>query len=219
MMPNRMKNRVIIWLLLALCVAGVVVFWIFTRTAPPAVSKEKAAPSKAMASAPSASVEKAMPGPSPKTAEKAAPPAQWEIQINDALSSSINEDQTAQVLINMLPTMPDEGKVEAAQHIANLLSDEKYQSVMPILVNPSMPEGVHEALFTDLMNRDDTVKLRAFEEIAKVPNHHMHDEALSDLQIFLDNDYGSDWARWDVAIKEYLDKQKQEEGTVPQFSR
>lgn len=214
-----MKNRLVIWLLLALCVAGLVLFWISTRPASPVAVEKKPAPAGTAPATPAAPMPGKETAFAARPAEKAAPPAQWEVQINHALSSSINEDQTAQVLINMLPTLPDEGKVEAAQHIANLLSDEKYQSVMPILVNPSMPEGVHEALFTDLMNRDDTVKLNAFAEIAKVPDHHMHDEALSDLQIFLDNDYGNDWARWDAAIKEYLAKQKPQEGTVLQFNK
>jgi hypothetical protein len=214
-----MKNRVVIWLLLALCATGVVLFWISTRPTQPAVLVGKPAPPKATQPAPAAPVEKPAPAHSPIPVGKPVQPAQWETQINNALSSSINEDQTAQVLINMLPTFPDEGKAEAAQHIANLLSDEKYQGVMPILVNPAMPEGVHEALFTDLMNRDETVKLRAFAEIARVANHHMHDEALGNLQILLDNDYGTDWARWDAAIKEHLDKQKQQEGAVIQFNR
>jgi hypothetical protein len=214
-----MKNRAIIWLLLALCLGGVILFWMATPREPSAIPVEKPVPAYTPPPSPERPTVSATPPPARPEEKTPAVATIWERQINDALSSSINEDQTAQVLINMLPTMPDEGKVEAAQHIANLLSDEKYQAVMPVLVNPSMPEGVHEALFTDLMNRDDTVKLRAFAEIAKAPGHRMGEEALGDLQIFLNEDFGSDWARWNAAIEAYLARQKQEEGAAPQFNQ
>jgi hypothetical protein len=149
----------------------------------------------------------------PKTAATRTPKsksyAEWEFQIDEVLRSDINEDQAARVLINLLPTFPDEGKEEAAEHIANLLADKDYRAVLPILVNPQMPESVHETLFTDLMDRDDAVKLRTFVEIAKVPSHRMREEALDDLELFLDDDYGNDWAKWNAAIDKYLKEQEQ----------
>ena len=58
--------------------------------------------------------------------------------------------------------------------------------------------------FTDLMNRDDPTKLNTFLDIAQIPNHPFHDEALSDLQIYVGEDYGSDWTKWNSAVKDYL---------------
>lgn len=128
----------------------------------------------------------------------------WEGKIDQVLRSNVTELQTAQILINMLPTLPEEGQVQAANHISNLLPDEDYTKVKPLLLNPNTPETVLSVFFTDMMNRSDSVKLRAFLDIAKISNHPFHDEALSDLQIFLGSDYGSDWVKWNAALESYL---------------
>jgi len=85
---------------------------------------------------------------------------------------------------------------------------------MPLVKNPNLPEEVLDVFVTDLMNRDDSTKLPALLEIAKIPNHPHHEEALTDLQIFLDEDYGNDWNRWNTATKAYLKKQAEEEAAA-----
>lgn len=144
----------------------------------------------------------------------------WELKIDEVLRSNADETQTAQILINMLPSLPAEGQEEAAQHISNLILDKDYSKVMPLVKNPNLPEEVLDVFVTDLMNRDDSTKLPALLEIAKIPNHPHHEEALTDLEIFLDEDYGTDWNRWNTAMQTYLKKQAAEEaeteaGTTP----
>lgn len=138
----------------------------------------------------------------------------WERKIDEVLTSGNGETETAQMLINLLPTMPPEGQAEAAQHITNLILDKDYGRVMPMLRNPSLAQEVHDVLVTDLMNREDPVKLPALLEVAKIPNHPYHDEAMTDLQIFLDQDNGSNWSKWDSAVREYLRKQAAEEAAA-----
>lgn len=147
----------------------------------------------------------------PKPAATPRPLADWELRIDEVLRSNADEAQTAQILINLLPTLPPEGQEEAAQHISNLILDENYSKVLPLVKNPNLPEEVLDVFVTDLMNRDDATKLPALLEIAKIPNHPHHEEALTDLEIFLDEDFGSDWGRWDTAMKNYLKKQAAEE--------
>jgi hypothetical protein len=156
--------------------------------------------------------------PAPTTTVKTAPPstprplAEWETRIDQVLRlNTANETESAQLLINMMPSLPPEGQVEAAQHISNLILDKDYDRVKPLLRNPSMPEEVHDVLFTDLMNREDGVKLPMLLDVAKQPNHPYHEEALTDLQIFLDQDNEQNWGKWDKAVKDYLQKQKAEE--------
>jgi hypothetical protein len=154
-----------------------------------------------------------------KPAATPRPLQDWELRIDEVLRSTADEAQTAKILINMLPTLPPEGQEEAAQHISNLVLDENYKDVLPLVKNPNLPEEVLDVFVTDLMNRDDQVKLPALLDIAKIPNHPHHEEALTDLQIFLDEDFGTDWGRWDTAMKAYLKKQAAEEaeanGTAP----
>jgi hypothetical protein len=155
----------------------------------------------------------AHPTPSVAAGKPAATPpplADWEIKIDQVLRANANETETAQMLINLLPTLPMEGQTEAAQHIANLIVDKDYGKIMPLLKNASLPQEVQDVFVTDLMNREDPVKLPALLEVAKIPNHPYHEEALTDLQIFLDQDNGNNWAKWDSATKEYLKKQAAE---------
>lgn len=161
------------------------------------------------------------PAAAPATAAKNAPPstprplAEWETRIDQVLRlNTANETESAQLLINMMPSLPPEGQVEAAQHISNLILDKDYDRVKPLLRNPALPEEVHDVLFTDLMNREDAVKLPMLLDVAKQPNHPYHEEALTDLQIFLDQDNEQNWGKWDGAVKSYLAKQKAEEAAA-----
>jgi hypothetical protein len=130
-------------------------------------------------------------------------------------NSDLANTNTAQALINLLPTLTKDGQEECAQHICNLLSDEEYKRLLPMWRNPGINSDVLEVFATDLMNRDDTVKLPAMLDAAKIPNHPYHEEALVNLQIFLDGDYGTDWPKWDKAMKEYLAKQAAENADTP----
>ncbi len=147
----------------------------------------------------------------PKPAGTPRPLAEWELRVDEVLRSSADERQTAKILINMLPTLPPEGQEEAAQHISNLVLDEDYRDVLPLVKNPNLPEEVLDVFVTDLMNRDDATKLPALLEIAKISNHPHHEEALTDLEIFLDEDFGNDFGRWQTALTTYLKKQAAEE--------
>ena len=151
----------------------------------------------------------------PTATPKPAEIAEWDNKIDEILranpdNSDAANSATAQMLINLLPTLPAEGQGEAAQHISNLLADKDYSKVMPFLKNPATAEEVLDVLVTDLMNRPDSVKLPALLEIAKVPNHPTREEALTDLQIFLDEDYGNDFGKWETAMKAYLAKEAAE---------
>jgi hypothetical protein len=202
---------------LVLAGAGLLV-WLLSvsPTAPvPAAADSTVAPPPPQAT-PANRVPRPQPTPPPETMAATPPPesaapaspartiAQWEYQIDQILRANASEAQTARVLMNLLPTLPEEGQVEAANHITNLIEDQQFKEVMPLVVNPHLPEDVLDVFMTDLMNRDDSTKLRAFVEIAKVPNHPLREEALSDLEIFLDHDYGNDWAQWNAAIDRYL---------------
>lgn len=136
-------------------------------------------------------------------------------KIDEVLKAGGDDDAghttTAQNLINLLPTLSTDGQVECAQHVMNLLSDEEFQRIMPFWKNSATNPDVIEVLATDLMNREDKVKLPAMLDAAKLPNHPYHEEALSNLEIFLDADHGTDWVKWDASLKDYLKKQAEEE--------
>ena len=208
--PNRTRTIVIV--LAVVAVGAVVAFALFLTTPPPRslpVALASPAPTGTPPPFPSA-----MPSsrPAPLASPATSPPFRivsgvtpaWENTIDQILRSNVSEAQMAQMLINIFPTLPEDGQVEAANHIANLLPDSDYNSVRPLVLNPNLPESVQSVFFTDLMNRDDPTKLNAFLDIAQIPNHPFHDEALSDLQIYVGEDYGTDWAKWKSAVGDYL---------------
>lgn len=145
-----------------------------------------------------------------KDPEPAPPLAEWEVKIDQVLRANAEVGQTAQMLINMLPTLPKEGQTEAAQHISNLVEDKDYNRLLPLVKNTGLSEEVLSVFVTDLMNRPDTVKLPVLLDIAKLPNHPNHEEAVTDLQIFLDADFGTDWTQWQTAMQSYLKRQAAE---------
>ena len=206
------NTRTILVVLGVLIVAGVVAFALLQQPppAPTALPIAIAAPAPTATPPPFPAETHAAPPPAADTTAPAAgialtgvAPA-WEATIDQILRSNVSEAQMAQMLIAILPTLPEDGQIEAANHIVNLLPDSEYASVRPIVLNASLPESVLSVFFTDLMNREDPTKLNAFLDIAQEPNHPFHDEALSDLQIYVGEDYGDDWGKWKSAVAEYL---------------
>ena len=215
-----MNSRVLAVLAVTvLAICGGAIWFLNSQPAEPAVVApaiaEKAAPEPATPkaitvvrrSAPESPTKMQTSEPGVSVTEPAPALTEWEVKIDQVLRANADESQTAQLLINMLPTLPKEGQAEAAQHITNLVLDKDYSRILPLVKNPALSEEVLDVFVTDLMNREDTVKLPALLDIAKIPNHPHHEEAASDLQIFLDEDYGSDWPKWDAALKSYLKKQ------------
>jgi hypothetical protein len=218
-------------LIIVACVVLAIVggsLWFLNSTAP--VPATTTAPTNVqLPTTPTPNVPRPLPGTGtpPPIAARSTPPAsanktaatprplqEWELRIDEVLRSNADETQTAQILINLLPTLPAEGQEEAASHITNLVLDDQYNRVLPLVKNANLPEEVHDVFMTDLMNREDTTKLPALLEIAKIPNHPHHEEALSDLEIFLDEDFGNNWSQWDIAVKNYLKKQAEEEAAT-----
>ena len=198
--------RVIVIILAVAVVAAVVAFALLQKTPPPPaplpVAAATPAPAETPRSVPSTFHPIASTSPAAKVVSGVAPA--WEATIDQILRSNVSESQMAQMLINILPSLPEDGQIEAANHISNLLPDSDYNSVHPLLVNAGLPESVLSVFFTDLMNRDDPTKLNNFLDIAQIPNHPFHDEALSDLQIYVGEDYGTDWPKWKSAVSQYL---------------
>lgn len=215
-----MNNRTL--LILAIVVIGIVIAALsFLNTKPPVRPSQAAAlPSPAPAAEPLRErPRRNLPAPSPPEKTTAAVPpkpppaplAPWEYKIDEVLRSSADESQTAQILINMLPSLPPDGQAEAAQHISNLLLDKDYNKVLPLVKNPNLSEEVLDVFVTDLMNRDDSTKLPTLLEIARIPNHPHREEALTDLEIFLDEDFSDDPVALQRGVQKYLREQAAEE--------
>lgn len=138
-----------------------------------------------------------------------APPAtgvigDWEEKIDDVLGAQDEDPQKVKRLLEMFPRLPEDGQVEAAQHLSNLTPDEQFASLANILTNAAMPEAVLDVMMTDVLNRPNQLKLEALLDVARTPNHPKAEEARDVLEVFVDENYGDNWAAWKSAVDKWL---------------
>lgn len=148
------------------------------------------------------------PPPTQATPTAAVPPAaaitDWEEKIDGVLTAQEDEGQKAKRLLAIFPNLPEDGQVEAAQHISNLLPDEDYAPLAQALTNAVLSEAVLDVLMTDVLNRPNDLKLHTLLDVARTPNHPKAEEALDVLEVFVDENYGQDWAAWKAAVEKWL---------------
>jgi hypothetical protein len=128
----------------------------------------------------------------------------WEEKIDEVLRSNAETAAMGRTLLELLPRFPKAGQVEAAQHIANLLEDDDYAPLAKVLADPTMPEEVLDILLADLLNRPNALKLPALLSIARQTDHPQAREAKDLLELYLEEDFGSDWAQWETRMQAWL---------------
>jgi hypothetical protein len=141
--------------------------------------------------------------PTPKPDEP-APPAPWELKIDQVLQSNVEHSTMALTLLKEIPAMPADGQTATAQHIANLISDNDFEKLFPYLQNTQLAPGFLEILTADSLNRPDKVKLPTLLLAAKTPNHPMSDTAKGFLSVLVGEDHGTNWNLWDQSIKKII---------------
>ena len=177
--------------------------------APSFAARAGTAPGAASAT-PGTRLPTTLPGvPAPGAAAAAVPGAtdemlDWNDKLDNILGSSDEEAVKAQQLLALWPTLPEDGQVETMQHISNLLPDEKFSLLAPTFTNAATSEAVLDIILGDALNRPNSLKLPSLLEVAKIPGHPKAEEARDILEVFVDHDYGTDWAQWDKAVKDWL---------------
>jgi hypothetical protein len=129
---------------------------------------------------------------------------EWEQRLDDILGANDEEAQKATKLLEMFPLLPEDGQVEVAQHLSNLLPDDRYPALSQTFTNATTPEAVLEVLMTDVLNRPNGIKLPTLLQVARTPDHPKAGEAREVLEVFVDEDYGTDWAKWEKATQDWL---------------
>jgi hypothetical protein len=128
----------------------------------------------------------------------------WEAQLDEILSSDTDDTNKVKQMFAMFPDLPEDGQEEMAQHLSNLVEDEDYAPLGQLLTNAKLPEEVLDVLIGDLLNRPNAVKLPLFLDIARNPGHAKAEEARELLELYLDEEYGSDWGKWQQKMQEWL---------------
>src|SRR5262245_49846277 len=135
-------------------------------------------------------------------------PAEWEDKVDQILTTDGKDSDKAKQMLEMFPTMPEDGQEEVAQHLSNLVADEEYTplGLGKLLTNASLPESVLDVLMGDILNRPNSTKLPILLEVARTPQHPDAEEAKDLLELFLDpeQDYGTDWTKWQAKMDTWL---------------
>jgi hypothetical protein len=120
----------------------------------------------------------------------------WEEKIDDIVGSDESDTNKVKKLYALFPKLPPDGQEEVAQHLSNLVDDEDYAPLGEMLKNDKLSEGVLDELLADVLNRPNNLKLPLLLDVAGDANHVKHEEAKDLLELYLGEDYGSDWSVW-----------------------
>lgn len=131
----------------------------------------------------------------------------WEKRINAVLDSTTTKDSDkARLLLEMLPSLPVEGRQTAAEYAVQRLDDSDYRFAQSVVTNPATYPPALSVLWADMMGRPDPVSLPTLLQVARNPSHPYAESARENLDLLLGHDFGTDWPRWEQAIREKLAK-------------
>jgi len=84
--------------------------------------------------------------------------------------------------------MSEDSRMEEIHHTMNLLPDESIAVIYGVLFDKTQPEDIMDVIFSDILNRDESIKILMMREIAKDPTHPMYEESVRILEITDDDD-------------------------------
>ncbi len=131
----------------------------------------------------------------------------WETTLRQVINTpGLTESQVGKRLLDLLPALPVQARETAAEEAIKRIPNADYSVVIPTLINPQTYSLTHAVLLKDLMERPDSVRLPALLQIARTPQHPLAASAHDNLDGLLGQDYGTDWTRWDTAVRATLTK-------------
>ena len=128
----------------------------------------------------------------------------WEDKLDGILVAEGAPDTKARLMLEMFPRLPEDGQIEVAKHLSNLVSDDQYAPLGQLLSDPHLPPEVLDTLLADVLNRPNSLKLPALLEVARTAQHPKAGEAKEVLGFFLEADYAEDWPKWQEKMQEWL---------------
>jgi hypothetical protein len=129
----------------------------------------------------------------------------WEDRVDQILGDEKTEvDEKARRMLELFPHFPEAGQVETAQHISNLLPHEDYATFGGYLTNSKTPVSVQDVILADVLNRPNEIKLPLLLETARNSENAKAGEAKEMLELYLEEDHGTDWKKWEEEMNKWL---------------
>ena len=132
------------------------------------------------------------------------PPPPWEEKLADIILSDKSDNEKAAQILALMPTAPESAQVELAQHLVNMVHDDNYTGTAGLLTNAATPAAVSTVLMNDLLNRNNELKLPMLLQLAQIGDHPHHEEAKEMLELFLQQDFGTNWDAWQTNLTAWL---------------
>lgn len=128
----------------------------------------------------------------------------WEDSIDAIVGSDDADTNKVKQLFALFPKLPPDGQEEAVQHLSNLVEDTNYAQLGALMTNDSLSEGVLDELLADLLNRPNSLKLPMLLDLAQDPDNAKSAEAKDLLELYLGDDYGTNWSTWQSSMNTWM---------------
>lgn len=128
----------------------------------------------------------------------------WDQRLDDILLRGGEPSDKADAIRKLMTVAPAEAQVELAQHLINMVQDDRYDPAAELLTNATTPAAVATVLMNDLLNRRNNLKLPMLLAIARNDQHPLKDQAKDMLELFLQADYSTNWDQWGSAVDAWL---------------
>jgi len=184
------------------------------KAAPPTVTEEATASTYATNFTSRPHTTEARPAAAPPAVDASAPAAvttaapgtamSWDDKLDEILGADADDKVKVQQLLALFPSMPPDMQGVTARHLTNLVGDDDYAPLGKMLADPKTEPQVLDVLIGDVLNRPNPVKLPLLLQVASAPDHPKAGEAKDLLELYLGDDYGSDWQKWQDKMTEWL---------------
>ncbi len=129
----------------------------------------------------------------------------WESRVHQIINAgNVDDSVKARQLFAVLSSLPDEALDYATTQALIRLRDRDYRVASGALLDPQTHGRILGVLFSDLLERRDTVALPMLLAVAQIKGHPFADSAQDNLKLLLGKNYGENWAEWDAAIRRSL---------------
>lgn len=137
------------------------------------------------------------------SSSNAGPPSGSEL-LERWLSSSPDPQQVGYAIIRGFPQLKPEDHAAAAKDLVNLVKDDDFDLLQPLVLDPRTSEPAKEILYRDVLTRPLKIRFPSLLSIMRQPDHPQAEDAREALARYLDGDWGSDYEKWQAQIEAYL---------------
>lgn len=147
-----------------------------------------------------------MPASSPSPEAVAPTPSELDgpAKVEAWLASSTDLPTVANTIFAGFPTLKPEDQLLAVSKLVALVSDDRFEGLKRLLLDPKTTAEAKEFLFRDALGRAESLKLPLLLAIMQKPDHPCAAEARQTLTTQLGVDCGMNYGQWQAKIIEVL---------------